>query len=360
MRGVVSTFAVLMASALMNGAHAEPTPTTPPLIRGTLWWVTEAGYGEWTQDRFADEIEAQRAVGFDVLWILNTPALLKNAVDNETAGKPHDTLEMIFAVADAKGMKVIVDLPKGGWYGKTLAEDMIAAIKDYIDRFHVRYGRHPSLWGWYLNHEINPIAPDDVEETAYWRTVWKATTQACHAKAPKSVVTISPFFLLDEPRRRGFVYLTPQQYADWWGETLAQTGIDIIMLQDSGEHLAFFTIEQREPFFAAVADACHKAGAQFWVNVETGEADVKDWEQFLAQSAEKNVPWRFTPIDWLENKLALAARHGDNIINWGYYPFMDPTPMPDNERKDTQQAYAAYKEYYERVKKAGGALAPLD
>ncbi len=54
-----------------------------------------------------------------------------------------------------------------------------------------------------------------------------------------------------------------------------KTGIDILMLQDSGEHLAFFTIEQREPFFNSVAKACHNAGAQFWVNVETGEADVK-------------------------------------------------------------------------------------
>jgi len=360
---MINVISGLAALVLLGSAFAEPEaakPRTPPLIRGTLWWVTQQGYSGWTQDQFAKEIETQRAVGFDVLWILNTPSLFKDAVDNETAGKPYDAIEMILTVADAKGMKVIVDLPTGGWYGKTPAEDMIATLKDHVDRFHARYGRHPSLWGWYLNHEINPIAPDGVEETAYWRTVWRATAQACHAKAPKSVVTISPFFLLDEPRRRGFVYLTPQQYAGWWGETLTQTGIDILMLQDSGEHLSFFTLEQREPFFAAVAEACHKAGARFWVNVETGEADVAGWDQFLALSAEQKVPWRFTPIEWLEKKLALAARYGDGIINWGYYPYMDPTPIPGQEKEGSKAAYAAYKAYYERIRKAGGLLPPLE
>ena len=69
------------------------------------------------------------------------------------------------------------------------------------------------------------------------------------------------------------------------------------------------------------------------------------------------MPWRFTPIDWLEKKLQLAARHGDGIINWGYFPFMDPLATqadfagggPITGAKPLE-AYEAYKTYYERIK----------
>ena len=132
------------------------------------------------------------------------------------------------------------------------------------------------------------------------------------------------------------------------------------MLQDSGEHLAFFTLEQREPFFVAFAKACHKTGTQFWVNVETGEIDVTNWEEYLnmekkgdMRAVSRIAPWRFTPMDWLDKKLHLAARYGTNIVNWGYYPFMVPKPLPGEERQGQRQAYEAYKNYYKKVIKSG-------
>jgi len=182
------------------------------------------------------------------------------------------------------------------------------------------------------------------------------------------MVTISPFFLLDDTSRRGFTYLTPEQYASWWGKTMQETGIDIMMLQDSGEHFSFFSLEQREPFFTFMADACHKAGAKFWINVESGEIHISDWDEYLARvegwgeyltpasCGDKGVPWRFTPIDKLEQKLELAARYADNIVNWGYFPFMDPmAPKLKNGKIDKActtpfEAYKDYKVYYTRVK----------
>ena len=326
---------------------ADGPPRTIPLIRGTLWFLPEH-CADWSDEQFETAIEAQRDVGFDLLWLLNAASFAASE------GRP-DTLNTIYRIADAKGMKVIVDLPQGGWYGKNPAEEVIAAATRGAGDLHRRYGDHASFYGWYLNYEINPIRPGDTDESAFWRRVWKAITAECHRLAPGSVVTISPFFLLDEPRRRGFVYLTPEQYAEWWGTTLKETGIDVIMLQDSGEHLAFFTLEQRQPFWAAVARASREAGAQFWLNVESGEADVKDWDEYLALEAEKRIPWRFTPIDWLEQKLQLAARYSDGIVNWGYFPFMDPHRSSSETAfgstpDQAQAAYAAYKAYYAKTK----------
>lgn len=343
----------MLCGAAMSAADAaEERPPTPPLMRGTLWWVP-AEVAEWDDARLDRAVQAQQDVGFDLLWILN-------ATSFPAAEGQADVLERIYALADAKDMKVIIDLPQGGWHGKTPADELIATACAGVRDLHDRYGDHPSFHGWYLNYEVNPLPPGEEETTAYWRRVWKAITEECHRVAPESVVTISPFFLLDDTSRRGFVYLTPEQYAAWWGDTFQATGIDVLMLQDSGEHLAFFTLDQREPFFAAVAKAIHEAGAAFWLNVETGEADVASWDAYLDPDREGDVPWRFTPIEWLEQKLRLSAKYADNIVNWGYFPFMDPHRVESlstfgggtfgGTPEDARAAYDAYKAYYHRVK----------
>lgn len=331
---------------------------TEPLIRGTLWWLIDESAHRWTRDELRQAIDAQRAVGFDLLWVLNAPRLMKQAVDAEARGETRDVLGMVHEIANEYGMQVIVDLPKDGWYGKNTAEEMAGALTDYARQYHARYGKHSSFHGWYLNHEINPIAPEDAEQSAFWRKVWRETVSVCHELAPKSLVTISPFFLLDKDRKRGFVYQLPDEYAAWWGATLRETGIDVLMLQDSGEHLAFFTLEDREPFWAAAARACRDAGAAFWLNVESGEADVRNWDEYLWLEAAGKVPWRFTPMPWLGQKLCRAARYADRIVNWGYFPYMDPDPRAGKERADARSAYDAYKAWYDRVRT--GPPSPCD
>jgi hypothetical protein len=345
---IFSHFKPVLLAAFLLALASSPAASTateiPPVMRGTLWWITLDKDHPWTEARLREAIEAQCDIGFDLLWVFNTPQLLKTAIDSQTGESPNDLMATVFTIADEKGMRVISDLPLGGWYGKTSSEEMISEITGFAQRYHARYGQHRSFHGWYLNHEVNPIAPDDDAQSAYWRGVWKAAAETCHRLHPASIVTISPFFLLDAARRRGFVYLTPDQYAAWWGETLKQAGIDVLMLQDSGEHLSFFTLADREPFWAAVAKACHDAHVKFWVNIETGHAVVADWDEYLRLEAERKVPWAVTPMDWLEQKLRLAARYGDNIVNWGYFPYMDPQGGPE-----ARKAYAAYQDYYKHI-----------
>ena len=145
------------------GLPHAPMHWTRPRICGTLWWLAPADPKIWTEARLAEAIDAQQAAGFDLLWILNTPQLLEKA---------SSVLDTLYVLADAHGMRVIIDLPRGGWHGETSAETLGKTLAEYADRFAARYA-HPSFYGWYLNHEINPIAPDNAEESAYWRAVWK-------------------------------------------------------------------------------------------------------------------------------------------------------------------------------------------
>ena len=167
---------------------------TVPLMRGTLWWISGERV-KWSKERFAKEIQAQRDVGFDLLWVFNTPKLMDMAIKADAAGKSRDVIGMIYEIADEKGMRVIADLPKAGWYGKTTAREMMTKNKLFIEPFHTRYGAHPSFYGWYLNHEINPIHPSEEDKSRFWRQTWKGIVAECHRVAPDSVVTISPFFL---------------------------------------------------------------------------------------------------------------------------------------------------------------------
>ena len=128
------------------------------------------------------------------------------------------------------------------------------------------------------------------------------------------------------------------------------------MLQHSGEHLGFFTLQQREPFWAAVAEACAGAGARFWLNIESAEWDVADWQEANAlweqaaslkskEAYRSLVRFHFTPIEKLIRKLELASCYAEEIVNWGYFPYMASN---DGSKETDQQrtAYRAYQTYY--------------
>jgi|GEM_PF-1694749 len=301
----------------------------------------------------------------------------KAPVQQEADTGKVDVLKMIYTMADEKGMKVICDLNMSGGelYRKHSAEYVEAQYAAYTRAFFKRYGMYRSFWGWYLNNELNPLKPDEKTVSAFWRTVWKAAVTHCKKVAPKSIVTISPFFIMDTEKHRGYDYLPPSDYEQWWAQTLAETGIDVLMLQDSGaEHLGFFALDGRRPFFQAFKNACDKAGKKFWLNVETGEVNARDWKEAVEMEQTKTRKWVYTKTPWLAQKLQLAAEYGENIINWGYYPFMNSIkeagPWPSGEVDGQsisfagqQKAYADYKAYADQQldadKPAGALTKPL-
>lgn len=283
--------------------------------------------------------------------------------DKYAINKYTDVLELIYSVADELDMKVISDfnLQGGNLYQKKSVEELIGNSNKYIEEYYDKYGKHASFWGWYLNNEINPIENSDHEQSDFWRTIWKSMVNKCHVTAPGTKVTISPFFLLDKESYRGFKYLEPIEYEEWWYNTMKETDIDILMLQDSGaEHLSFFTLNDRRPFFQAFANACRRAGKEFWINVETGQVEARDWTHALQMERDFKKDWVFTEIDWLKQKLELAAEYATGIVNWGYFPLMNPMEECDflsindidGQKVDLSKRkanYNAYKEYVETV-----------
>lgn len=296
---------------------------------------------------------------FVSLIILSIFSSCTTTAENHTP----DVLETIYAIADELDMKVMcdIDLRGGDLYQKNTVEELTQRSDRYIENYYEKYGHHASFWGWYLNNEINPIENSDIDQSRFWRSVWTSIVTKTRQTAPATKVTISPFFLLDKESLRGYKYQEPAEYEEWWYQTMQETGIDILMLQDSGaEHLSFYTLEDRRPFFEAFANACRRAGKEFWLNVETGQVAARDWPHALQMEKDFARAWIFTEIDWLKQKLELAAEYATGIVNWGYYPLMNPVDDHsgltlqdiDGQEVDLSQRkfnYDAYRNYVKDI-----------
>lgn len=308
---------------------------TKPRISGALWWLTDEFRG-WTEDQWRASLDSQQEVGFDLLWLINVPAWIKDVSGSKS-------IDFVLTEADRRKMRVIVDLPcLPNWYGVWDATTEIREGKAFARDLVNRFGQHPSLWGWYLNYETY-IAWR--EQSDWLRHVWTELTTECKRVAPKMKVTISPFFLLDPSDIRHFPIAKPDEYRDWWAETIKVTGIDIVMLQDSGEHQSFFTLDERRPYLAAMRDACRDAGKTFWANVETGECVLPGWDEHKRRYDAGKDPlhdmslWKFTPMDKLKAKIDLAAEYGEDIVTWGYWEYWRA------DGNEVQKAnYEAYKD----------------
>ena len=238
-----------------------------------------------------------------------------------------DLLRVFHDEADRAGLGIWVDvLPGGGALaGETPLADAVRAMSTYVHSYAARYGRHASLRGWYINQELNPLRPGQEPDSSWWRGLWRRTVEEGKRARPGAEVMISPFFLLDEDGLRGFEWLAPEVYRTWWSETLGETGIDILAVQDSGaEHLSLSTIDDRRPMLSAFAQAARDHGRAPWVNVESGHHVADTWPAAVAAEFGGTARWESVPAEVFARKLDLAAELGAQVINWGYFPYQNP------------------------------------
>jgi len=315
-----------------------------PLISGPLWVFPREQFG-WDEDFWLAELDAQKEIGFDLFWLCGGAGIM-NRTDARVPGG--DLVEWVMTQADIRGLDVIVSVPAAGvWYKTWDLAAQEAAVAAFAPGFAEKYGRHESFKYWYIPHEVYLRW----DESRQWMHRLFTSLTRISKEAKNVPMTISPFFILDDQQRMGpFRYGEPAEYYDFWREVLPGTGVDILMLQDSGEHVSFYTMDDRRPFIDAVCRACRDSGVTFWGNVETGELEVSGWAEYMEKFAcHVNDPrtrpyWRAVPIDRLAAKLALAAEYAERIVTWGYREFMRRAAG-----EKAKKAYDDYKAYYEKI-----------
>ena len=308
------------AGAVAAAETAGPGSSCRPVISGTLWWVSPQENTTWGGTGWERELEKQKQLGFDLLWLTNAPSVLEH---------PVCPLPALLDLCDKHKFQVILDTGfSGNWYVSLDLKQELDLCRRNIRKIADRVASHPAFHAWYLPHEIYMCWD---EGDAYIQQLYPALVDACRTAA-RLPVTVSPFFILDRTKVFGdFRFNEPEEYQDYWTRLIRRSGLDIIMLQDSGEHFSYVTNEQRRPFFKAMSEACHHAGARFWGNVEIAEMECETIEGYVQRygrvhpSEAQGIPWRPVPLPRLQSKLALAAEFSERLVSWSYQHFCRPS-----------------------------------
>jgi hypothetical protein len=336
-------FLIACAAAAGSVSHAAgPKRLCRPLMSGPLWWIDPSQSADWGVSGWRDELDQHVRIGFDLLWLVNAPALARQDPAN---------LRALMDLCAARKVRVILDTGSSGmWYSPLNIDKELEVCGANIKTIGEQLGGHPAFHAWYIPQEIYMTWPDEPMH-AYIRKLYPGLAKLCRQTADVPV-SLSPFFILDKDRVFGaFRYNEPEEYERYWAALLKHSGIDILMLQDSGEHFSYVTNEQRRPFFQAMSRACRATGVRFWGNVETAEFVCPSKEEYVSlygkihHSAAKGLPWRPVPIDRLREKLDLAAEFSEQIVTWGYREFCRPA-LGDAARK----WYDDYRAYYRSVR----------
>jgi hypothetical protein len=311
-------------------------------IRGSLYYLGNA----FSSKNFSEELDAEQAIDFDILWLSGYMFRYESLKNEQII----EYLETIFSEADNRGMRVIVEIMgTADWYKIWDCEGEIAKDKKIINILIEKFTHHKSFFGFYLGYEVYITRGN---ESIYCKELFKNISKYCHEKHPESMVCISPFFILDKYEVLGpYPYAEPEEYCTYWNSMLEDAEIDVVMLQDSGEHTSFITIEDRRPFFEAVKKACDKQNIQLWANIELGEIDVKNFEELRDYRGgygchEDNAKmeqskWTGIELNKLDKKIKLGLEYCTNLVSWGYQQFMSPFA----DRDFAKDYYNAYKKY---------------
>jgi hypothetical protein len=331
-------------AASFGGSAAGEKKRCRPTMCGPLWCLDPKLNAEWGPSGWRDELDKQAAIGFDLLWLCGVAGNL----DSDSSIQ---NLRALMDVCAARKVRVILDCGSTeAWYSPLDIDRELKSCGAVIKTIGRELRGHPAFHAWYIPQEIYMAWPDQ-PMYAYIDKLYPSLVKMCKA-AVDVPVSLSPFFILDKDKVFGdFRYNEPQDYERYWARLLKLSGIDILMLQDSGEHFSYVTNDQRRPFFEAMSRACRTAGTRFWGNVETAEYVCPSKEEFVRlygrvhHSAAKGLPWRPVPIDRLREKLDLAAEFSEEIVTWGYREFCRPS-LGDAARK----WYEDYKAYYRSVR----------
>ncbi|GMV94288.1 MAG: hypothetical protein AMXMBFR82_40660 [Candidatus Hydrogenedentota bacterium] len=311
-------------------------------LAGVLWWLSPVDAAR-NVDAWQEDLDALDASGMDLLIFTGPYAGVEPA---EGEADPFDALLGEF---DRRGMRVYLStLQAPQWWTLTDTTPELERARQRIESLERRYGAHPSFEGFYIPYECYCMWGPSAELP---KQLYAGVSAACKEIAPEKKTLISPFFILDDRKLLGdFRWATPQEYEAFWTDILHASAIDTVALQDSGEHLACYTLEQRAPFFAAMKSACDATNTAFWANIETGELNVSSLEDYVARfglrthvNDPKTTPfWRGVPADKLIAKLAFARQYTRTAITWGYREFVRPS--------NGAMASELFVEYYEALR----------
>ncbi|HWQ92025.1 MAG TPA: DUF4434 domain-containing protein [Clostridia bacterium] len=246
-------------------------------------------------------------------------------------GQP-DATETILDYADTNGFKIFLGLYMPNWNHDMTGSNflfetqtrMAAVAQQAWDRY-LSHNRHSSFAGWFIPYEpwTGNYQPAEVDRL---RSFFQSIDASCQAVSGDFPLLISPFINSYRP--------SPCRVEQLYRQILNQSGIDIVLLQDSvGAQRWETNIEQRvAPYFEAFQNACESTGAKLWANLESFRIS--------------NV---YAPCDAtrLKKQFDAVGPFVENFVTFDFLHYMNPAvflPGWDATRRgQMQQLYSDYK-----------------
>jgi hypothetical protein len=252
-----------------------------------------------------------------------------------------DLLETILSQADKDGMHVFLGLGRGGdtyllwqfndphWQERNQA--MLALGHKVVQELWTRYRRHPSLYGWYLTHEMDDLA----RASAYYNPI----ADACHALSPDMPVLIAP---------AGTPVVTP--------ESLANSHVDIFAYQDavgSGYMPGKNTYEPQQRI--ATLDTIYRQYSAWHAGTEKHLwSDLEVWEMDGTHGYSHAYPSSFARV---RQQMSIEAPYVEMLTAYEYSGFLEaPQSRVKFQDRRAVQLYADYERYLQQT---GRSAIPL-
>ncbi len=238
-----------------------------------------------------------------------------------------DVVGTILNAADRLGMHVFLGLGRGGdtpllWQFDSPGWDernqaAITQSKQVAGELYARYGRHRSLYGWYLTHEMDDLA----RASAYYNPV----ADYCHSLAPEMPVLAAP---------AGTPILDAQ--------ILQASHVDIFAYQDAvGSGYTPGRNTYHPEMRMAALDKLYSQYRQWHAGTDKHLwADLEIWEMDGSHGYSHSYPPSFKRV---ARQIALEAPFVEQLTAYEYTGFME-SPRIRAKLRD-RRAAALYRDY---------------
>jgi hypothetical protein len=241
-----------------------------------------------------------------------------------------DLVETFLSQADREGMHVFLGLGRGGdtfllwefdkpnWQERNA--EAVSLAKRIAQELWTRYRHHPSLYGWYLTHEMNDLK----RSSAYYNPL----AEFCHSLSPDKPVMVAPAGtpLIDR-------------------KTLMESKVDIFAYQDAvgAGYIPYKYTYNPENRIAMLEEIFAKYRS--W-HVDTNKhiwSDLEVWEMDGSKGYSNSYPAAFSRV---RRQIEIEARYADYLTAYAYHGyFHDPrskAKAPDERAVRLFREYEAY------------------
>ncbi|HOE11063.1 MAG TPA: DUF4434 domain-containing protein [bacterium] len=254
-----------------------------------------------------------------------------------------DAVGTILDEAGKREMQMFLSLPHFDyswvWTFNSDTDAFVQKVQPVVEELHSLYGNRPAFAGWYMPYELCDAFLGDSSHRKRIAGAFHQMVDICHRLAPGKPVLISPYFT---------TYLPDETFTTIWEETISQSGVDIVAMQDSVGALNVsgaetFRIQCLPHYISMISGICSRSGVQFWWNIET-------FRQTHGHPIDQEN-WAATTADFERVKLQVlyAAQEAVKMIQFDFPHYFSPVYANSSIAQRNRPFYEAYKSWFQSL-----------